>query len=163
ATVLTSFADAINATDGLGVGASVHTDAVAGTSQLVLTATTEGTVNGFSVSNVTGTPVTDARVGAASLAAPHARYTQNRLPPFSSSTTDLNLGSDASLHLTLLSTTTGAVLVTIGADTRALTTAITALVGGYNTAHGFFASSDDVYPLVARQLASVVSRLGGGL
>src|SRR5262249_3162021 len=162
ATVLASFADAINATDGLGVGASVHTDAVAGTSQLVLSATTEGTANSFSLSNVAGTPVADAGVGSAAVAAANASYTQNGVP-LSASTNDLYLGSDASLHVTLRSTTTSPVLVAVGADTSALSSAIAALVGSYNTAHGFFASNDDVYPLVARQLGSVASRLGGGL
>src|SRR5262249_62379180 len=121
-------------------------------------ATTEGPVNASSLSNVAGTPVADGGVGGTSVAAANAGYTQNGVP-LSASTNDLYLGSDASLHLTLLSTTTSPVLVTVGADTRALTTAITALVGSYNTAHGFFASNDDVYPLVARQLGSVASRL----
>lgn len=162
ATVLAGFADAINATENLGVAASVHTDAVAGTSQLVITATTEGTVNAFSLGSVAGSPVASAGVGSASVAAANASYTQNGVP-LSSSTNDLYLGENASLHLTLLATTSSPVLVAVGADGSALSAAITTLVGSYNTAHSFFASNDDVYPVVARQLGSTVSRLGGQL
>ena len=161
-TVLTSFAAAINATSGLGVSASVHTDTVAGTSQLVLSAATAGTANSFTLSNVAGTPVTDAGVTSASVAAANAIYSENGVP-LTASTNDLYLGNDAGVHVTFLATTSSPVLVAVDVDTQALSGSISTLLGSYNTAHNFFSSNDDVYPAVARQLRSTVSRLGGQL
>lgn len=157
ATVLTSLADAINATSGLGVTAAVITDDTAGTSQLAITATATGTSNAFTLSNVAGTPVTDAGLGTATTAAANAIYVVDGTT-YTQSSNEVYLGPTAKVHVTLVGASTTPVVVTVGPDTQEVTTAVVGLVSDYNDAHAFFASNPDALSGVAQQLASVVSR-----
>jgi len=129
ATVLSSFADAVNATSGLGVTAAVVTDAGAGTSTLVLSATTTGTAAAFTVANVSGNPVTKAY-----------------------------LGSSGQVHLTLVGTTATPVVVSVGPDTKQVAAAVTGFVNAFNAAHAFFAANPDLVSGAAPQLESVLMR-----
>jgi len=161
-TVLTSFANAINATTGLGVSASVVEDATAGTSQLVLQSKTTGTTNAFTVTSLTGNPVADAGVGSATTAAQDAAYTQDGIA-FTRDTNDFYLGTNASLHVQLLQTTITPVTLTVAPDTSAVASAVDSLVSDFNGARDFFAQFADVYGPVASQLQSAAFRLQGQL
>lgn len=162
ATVLDNFAAAVNATTNLGVSASVNTDAMAGTSQLVIQSRYTGTTYGFTLTNVAGAPVTNAGVGTATTAAANASYTQNGVA-LSGSSNELFLGSTAGLKVTLRTTTSSAITVTVGPDTAQIGSAIATLVSAYNAARGFFDERTDTYPAVSNHLVSVVSRLSAQL
>ena len=156
-TVLTSLADAINATSGLGVTAAVVADDTAGTSQLAITATATGTSNAFTLTNVAGTPVTDAGLGTATTAAANAIYVVDGTT-YTQSSNQVYLGATAKVHVTLVGTSTTPAVVTVGPDAEQVATAVVGLVNDYNDAHAFFTSNPDALSGVAQQLASVVSR-----
>jgi hypothetical protein len=162
ATVLASLASAINAEGDLGVTASVLTDTVAGTSQLLVEASTTGTANAFTLTDIAGTPVASAGIGAATTAAANASYTQNGVA-LMSSTNDLFLGDDARLHVTLLAATAAPVVVAVERDTDLIGAAITSLVSAFNGAKGLFDAHPDLYPGLAAQLGSAAARLGAQL
>jgi hypothetical protein len=79
-TSLNTLAAAINGTAGLGVEATVVTDAVAATSQIVVQAKLAGTVNAFTLTNQQKLPVTRAGIGTATTSAANASYTQDGVP-----------------------------------------------------------------------------------
>jgi flagellar capping protein FliD len=161
-TSLTNLASAINGTAGLGVQASVATDAVAGTSQLVVQAKVAGTTNAFTLTNQAKTPVTDAGIGSAATTAANASYTQDGVP-LTTSTNTIYLGSSAQLQVNFLGTTASPVVLSVAPDTAQIGGAINALVGAFNDARTFLESQADLYRDAVTQLGSVVSRLGGQL
>lgn len=156
-TVLTSLADAINATSGLGVTAAVVANATAGTSQLAITATATGTTNAFTLSNVAGTPVTDAGIGTASTAAANAIYAVDGTT-YTQSSNEVYLGATAKVHVTLVGTSSTPVVIGVGPDADQVVTPVVGLVNDYNDAHAFFTSNPDALSGVAQHLASVVAR-----
>jgi flagellar hook-associated protein 2 len=158
ATVLANLAAAINDTPGLGVTASVLTDPIAGTSQLVVEAATTGTASAFSLSDVAGTAVASAGVGNATTAAANASFTENGTA-LTSSSNDLYLGDLGQLHVTLLAPTAAPVTVTIGPDTSQITAAIASFVDAFNGAQAFFGAHADTFPGVGAELSSLAARL----
>lgn len=161
-TVLTSFASAVNAASGLDVTAEVRSDAVAGTSRLILTSGYTGTTNTFTVANQSATPITNAGVASATTSAQNAAYTLDGAT-LTSDTNDVYLGAYASLRLTLQTTTSSAVVVTVKPDTSQLSSAIASLADAYNATKALFDVYRDVNPAVSGHLSSVVERLRGDL
>jgi flagellar hook-associated protein 2 len=156
-TVLTNMAAAINNNSALGITASVHTDAGAGTSQLVVQAKQTGTANTFTLTDVSKSAISDAGVASATTAAANASYTQNGVA-LTSSTNELYIDTGAQVKVTLLSTSSTPVVLTVGPDKSLISGAIASLATAYDSAKGFFDSST-LYPGTAAQLGSVVSRL----
>jgi hypothetical protein len=157
-TVLTSAAAAVNAIDSLGVSAAVNTDALAGTSRLVLSSKYTGTTNAFSVSDVANTPGSDGGFLNATTSAQNAAYTLNGTS-LTSESNDLYLGSYANLKVTLYATSSSAVTVTVNPDTPQISGAVSSLVSAYNGAKSLFDSYGDLYSTAAFQLGHAAARL----
>lgn len=161
-TVLTNLSSAVNAASGLSVAASVNTDAVGGTSQLVLTSENTGTTYAFTVANQAGTPVTNAGVGSATTGAQNASYTLNGTS-LGSNSNEFYVGAYANLRVTLLTTTSSDVVLAVKRDTDKLTADISGLVNAYNTTKAVFDTIARVNPAAASNLALAVNGLHASL
>lgn len=161
-TSLTNLAAAINGTAGLGVKATVATDAVAGTSQIVVQAKVAGTVNAFTLTDQVQLPVTRAGIGSATTSAANASFTQDGVP-LTTSTNTVYLGASAQLKVNFLGTTASPVVLSVVPDKAQIAGAISTLVGAFNDAKTFLENQAELYRDAVTQLGSVVSRLGGQL
>lgn len=155
--VLNNMAIAINNNTTLGITASVNTDPVANTSQIIIQSKSQGTAQAFTLANVTKTPITDSGTGSATTAAANASYTLNGVA-LTSSSNEFFLGTNANLRVDFNSTSSTPVVLTVGPDVNQISGAVATLVNDFNTAKGFFDSNSAIYPGAAAQLNSVVSQ-----
>jgi flagellar hook-associated protein 2 len=134
--VLQKMADAINTASSSGTAtakAKVVTSDNSGVqfSQLVITAASTGTDNGFTLSDNTGNLVTASGANAApTVAAQNANYTLNGVAATSQSNT-VNIKS-ANITMTLAKTTSADATLKIGQDVAGITKQMASFVNQYN-------------------------------
>lgn len=126
--VLNNMAQAINAV-GAGLTASVNTDTLSGTSQLVLKANNLGTNNSFSLSDVYGNAVAYTGANNVQLAAANALYSVNGISNSSGSNT-IYL-DNGNLSITFSGPVSNAT-VTVQPDTQAILNSINSFIKNYN-------------------------------
>lgn len=155
--VLNAFASAVNASTS-NVKANVRSDAIAGTSRLVLTSRLTGTTNAFTLSDVTGSAVSNAGVDTTTTSAQNAAYNING-EVFSTDSNDFYLGAYANLRINLTAASSSAVVVSVKPDVSRLVNAISTLTNAYNTAKSLFETYRDINPAVSAHLGTVADRL----
>jgi flagellar hook-associated protein 2 len=152
-------ANAINSREDLGVTASVSFNEETGLSTLTLTGRETGAENGFTVSDISGSVVSQFGLNTAATAAQDARYTVDGVSQTSDSNT-IAVGGGASVTLTEVGTQTYD-LYSDSSDTRA---ALNEMISRFNdlTSVGAYGSQSlaDRLNAIYRESATDLAKVG---